>query len=159
MFYVQQLLYAFLATVGFAVIFNSPKDTIIKSGFNGSMGWLAYLLTKGLTDSAIAGSFMGALVVGILGEIFAKVFKKPSTTFTISGIIPLVPGAGIYYTMLALTEKNFFSAADSGSETVLVSIALASGIIVSSSFNKAIMNHLSEKHRKKSIIEKSVIQK
>ena len=153
MFYVQQLLYAFLSTVGFAVIFNSPKDTIIKSGFNGSMGWLAYLMTKTLTNSPIAGSFAGALVVGILGEIFAKIFKKPSTTFTISGIIPLVPGAGIYYTMLSLTEKNFLSAADSGSQTVLVSIALASGIIVSSSFNRAIMNYLNEKHKRKSIVE------
>ena len=159
MTYVQQLLYAFLATVGFAVIFNSPKDTIIKSGFSGSIGWLAYMLVKGLINSPIAGSFVGALVVGILGESFAKVFKKPSTTFTIPGIIPLVPGAGIYYTMLALTEKNFLAAADSGSQTVLVSIALASGIIVSSSFNRAIMNYLSEKHREKSIIEKSIMEK
>ncbi len=153
MLYVQQLLYAFLSTVGFAVIFNSPKDTIIKSGFNGSIGWLVYLITKNLTTSTIAGSFLGALVVGILGEIFAKIFKKPSTTFTISGIIPLVPGAGIYYTMLALTEKNFLAAADSGSQTVLVSIALASGIVVSSSLNRVIMNYLHEKQRKKSFIE------
>ena len=156
MFYVQQVIYAFLSTVGFAVIFNSPKNTIIKSGFNGSVAWVVFLLTKALTNSSIAGSFFGALTVGILGEIFAKVYKKPSTTFTISGIIPLVPGAGIYYTMLALTEKNFFKAADSGSQTILVSIALASGIIVSTSLNRAIMKYLEEKNRKRSIVDENI---
>lgn len=156
MFYVQQLLYAFLATVGFAVIFNAPKDTIVKSGLHGMAGWAVYLLTKEFTSSPIGGSFLAALTVGILGEIFAKVFKKPSTTFTIPGIIPLVPGAGIYYTMLALTKKNFFSAADSGSQTILVSIAIASGIIVSSSFNRAIMKYIEDKKHKKSILEKEI---
>ena len=156
MFYLQQLLYAFLATVGFAVIFNAPKDTIIKSGFHGMVGWLVYILTKDLTSSTIAGSFLGALTVGTLGEVSAKIFKKPSTTFTIPGIIPLVPGAGMYYTMLALTKKNFFSAADSGSQTILVSIALASGIIVSSSFNRAIMKYKEEKKQKKNIADEEI---
>lgn len=149
MFYVQQLLYAFLSTVGFAVIFNSPKDTVVKSGFNGAIGWLGYMIVNNITGSPIAGSFVGALTVGILGEVFAKIFKKPSTTFIIPGIIPLVPGKGIYYTMLALTEKNFLSAADSGSQTILLSIAIASGIIVSSSFNRAIIKYREDKINKK----------
>ena len=156
MYYVLQLLYAFLSTVGFAVIFNSPKDTVVKSGINGTAGWLVYMIVNNLMKSPIAGSFMAALTVGILGEIFAKIFKKPSTTFTIPGIIPLVPGKGIYYTMLSLTEKNFLSAADSGSQTILVSIVIASGIIVSSSFNRAIMKHMEEKQRNKTLIEEDL---
>ena len=149
MIYIQQLLYAFLSTVGFAVIFNSPKDTVVKSGFNGAMGWLIYMIINNITSSPIASSFMAALTVGILGEVFAKIFKKPSTTFTIPGIIPLVPGRGIYYTMLYLTEENFLSAANSGSETILLSIAIASGIIVSSSFNRAIIKYREDKNDKK----------
>lgn len=156
MFYAQQLLYAFLSTIGFAVIFNSPKDTVVKSGLNGTAGWLVYLIVSDLMKSPIAGSFMGALTVGILGEVFAKIFKKPSTTFTIPGIIPLVPGKGIYYTMLSLTEKKFLSAADSGSQTILVSIVIASGIIVSSSFNRAIMKHREERQRDKTRLEEEL---
>lgn len=149
MFYIQQLLYAFLSTVGFAVIFNSPKDTVVKSGFNGATGWLIYMIVDGLTESPVAASFLAALTVGIVGEIFAKIFKKPSTTFTIPGIIPLVPGRGMYYTMLYLTEDDFLSAANSGSETILLSIAIASGIIVSSSFNRAIIKYREDKNDKK----------
>lgn len=149
MFYIQQLLYAFLSTVGFAVIFNSPKDTVVKSGFNGATGWLVYMVVDGLTESPVAASFLAALTVGIMGEVFAKIFKKPSTTFTIPGIIPLVPGRGMYYTMLYLTEDNFLSAANSGSETILLSIAIASGIIVSSSFNRAIIKYREDKNDKK----------
>lgn len=156
MFYIQQLLYAFLAAVGFSVIFNTPKDTIIKSGISGTVGWIPYMITVYFTGSAVGGSFLGALAVGILGEVFAKIFKKPSTTFIIPGIIPLVPGAGIYYTMLSLTEKNFLNAADSGSQTILVSIAIASGIIVSSSFNRAIMKHLEDKNSKQDITQEEI---
>ena len=154
MFYIKQFLYAFLSTIGFAVIFNSPKDTIVKAGINGTVGWIIYLVTKDLSSSSIAGSFVGALSVGILGEISAKIFKKPSTTFIIPGIIPLVPGAGIYYTMLALTKKNFLNAADSGSQTLLVALALASGVIVSSALNRAIVNYLQEKKDKSQLLKK-----
>lgn len=153
MIYIQQLLYVFLSTIGFAVIFNSPRDTVIKSGVNGAGGWLIYMLINDVTNSPIAATFMAALTVGSLGEIFAKVFKKPSTTFTIPGMMPLVPGKGMYYTMLYLTEKNFLSAADSGSQALIVSIVIASGIIVSSSFNRAIMKHREEKQNKKDLTE------
>ncbi len=56
-------------------------------------------------------------MVGTLGELFARYFKKPATVYIIPGIVPLVPGAGMYYTMLALVEKDFLLAANNGTET------------------------------------------
>lgn len=147
--YVKQLLYAFLAAVGFAVIFNSPKTTLIKAGINGSIGWIVFALSKDIFSSSVVASFVAALTVGIVGEVFAKIFKKPSTTFIIPGIIPLVPGAGIYYTMLALTKQSFLNAAEAGSQTLLVSISLASGIVISSSLNRAIVNFIEAKRMEK----------
>ncbi|RKD28851.1 hypothetical protein BET03_06855 [Thermohalobacter berrensis] len=133
---VKQLIYAFLSTIGFGVLFNIPRNCIVKSGIVGTLGWLVYLQIIEFTTSTIAGAFWGAITVGIIGEVFARVFKKPVTVFIVPGIVPLVPGAGMYYTMLAITEKRFIDAANLGSETLFIAASIASGIIISSSLSK-----------------------
>ncbi|WP_425446012.1 threonine/serine exporter family protein [Dethiothermospora halolimnae] len=136
MFFLSQSIYAFLSTIGFAVLFNIPKGSIIKSGFIGGIGWFVFLGVDSLSDSKMAGAFFAAVTVGVLGEFFARFFKKPATVFIIPGIIPLVPGAGMYDTMLAVIEKKFLTAIDIGAETIFIALSIASGIVISSSFSR-----------------------
>ena len=89
-------------------------------------------------DSNIVGTFFASIVVGILGELFARHFKKPATVYIIPGIVPLVPGAGMYYTMLALVEKDFSLAANRGTETFFLAAAISIGIITSTSLSRSI---------------------
>lgn len=70
--------------------------------------------------------------------MLARNSKKPATVFIIPGIVPLVPGSGMYYTMLAITEKRFNDAANIGTETIFIAVAIAMGIIISSSLSKSI---------------------
>lgn len=138
MFYFKNFLFAFLSTIGFSIIFNISRDSIIKSGVNGALGWIIYILFVRVLNSPVSGSFFGALSVGIIGEFFARKFKKPATVFIIPGIIPLVPGSGMYYTMVNITNKNFLEAAEIGSETIFIAAAIASAIIISISSAKII---------------------
>ncbi|HSH34747.1 threonine/serine exporter family protein, partial [Schnuerera sp.] len=110
----KHFIFAFLSSIGFAILFSIPKDSIAKSGFVGATGWIAYYITSSILNSNVAGTFFAAVTVGISGELFARHYKKPATVFIVPGIIPLVPGAGMYYTMLALVEKDFISAANKG---------------------------------------------
>jgi len=57
-------------------------------------------------SSPIAATFAASILIGIMGEIFAKKLKNPSTIFTIPGIIPLVLGITAYKTIKALIEGN-----------------------------------------------------
>jgi len=136
MFYIKQFIYAFLSTVGFSILFSIPRDSILKSGVCGALGWLVYVEINNSFSSPVAGAFLGAITVSMIGEFFARYFRKPATVFIIPGIIPLVPGAGMYYTMLAIIEKDFFKSAQIGSETIFVAGSIASGIIISSSLSK-----------------------
>lgn len=138
MLYFKNFLFAFISTVGFSIIFNISRDSIIKSGINGALGWIIYILFAQGLNSPVSGSFFGALSVGILGEFFARKFKKPATVFIIPGIVPLVPGSGMYYTMVKITEKRFVEAAEIGSETIFIAAAIASAIIISISTAKII---------------------
>ncbi|NMB07818.1 MAG: threonine/serine exporter [Tissierellia bacterium] len=131
-------LFSYLSTIGFAVLFGIPKNSIIKSGFVGAFGWIAFYFTSKYLDSNIVGTFFASIVVGILGELFARHFKKPATVYIIPGIVPLVPGAGMYYTMLALVRKDFLLAANKGTETFFIAAAISIGIIISTSLSRSI---------------------
>lgn len=141
MIYIKEFIYAFLSTLGFSIIFNIPKDSIIKSGLTGALGWVVYLFINIHYSSKVAGAFLGALAVGMIGEIMARLFKKPATVYIIPGIVPLVPGAGMYYTMLSVIEKNFIEAANIGSETLFIAASISSGIIISTTLNKTIFSY------------------
>jgi len=127
------ILYAFISIVGFAVLFNIPRKAILLSGIAGALGWFVYLIFRTSLASNIFASFAGAFVVGIMGEIFARYKKQPATIFVVPGIIPLVPGYGLYYAMLKILEKNYQEAVGVGFEAILVAIAIASAVIMSTS--------------------------
>lgn len=127
-----------MSTVGFSILFSSPKNTIGYAGFTGAIGWILYSITSEIFHSNIAGTFFGAITVGLLGELLARLCKKPATIYITSGIIPLVPGAGMYYTMLAIIKNDFTMAATKGVETFFIAAAIAVGIIISSGFSRSI---------------------
>lgn len=129
-YYLKDFLYAAMCTVGFAIIFNAPKSSFIKSGFAGGIGWLIYIITKNLSSSLVLSSFVAALAIALIGEYFAFIDKNPLTIYIIPGIIPLVPGFGLYYTMLSIAQKEFNKAAIHGSETLLISVAIASALVI-----------------------------
>ncbi|NLJ78412.1 MAG: threonine/serine exporter [Tissierellia bacterium] len=134
----KQLLFSFLSTIGFAVLFSIPKDSISKSGITGALGWIVFYIASNYFHSKIVGSFFAATTVGILGELLARRYKKPATIYIIPGIIPLVPGAGAYYTMLALIENDFILAAKQGTETLFIAAAISMGITISTFLSKSI---------------------
>lgn len=135
---IKQFIYSFISTIGFSVIFNIPKGLILKSGMVGGIGWLVYYISSLFFSNSIISTFFASLTVGILGELSARYYKKPATVFIIPGIIPLVPGAGMYYTMLALIEENFYAAATKGTETIFIAAAISTGLIVSTTLSRSI---------------------
>lgn len=138
MILLKQFFFAFFSTIGFAILFGIPKDSIIKSGIVGALGMFVYTLIDEIFITPVAGTIFGAMTVGILGEILARHYKKPATVFIIPGIIPLVPGAGTYYTMLSVIEKNFLDTANLGTETFFIAVAIAVGLTISSTLSRSI---------------------
>lgn len=131
-------IYAFFATLGFSVLFNIPRREMIYAGIAGGLGWLFYESFVSFSVSVIFASFVGALTVGMLSEIMAKIRKKPATIFVIPGIIPLVPGYGLYFSMLSVIEKNYDEALRVGFETLMIAVVIACAIILATTFGKLI---------------------
>lgn len=124
---------AFFYTSGFCILFTVPKKRIWAASLTGSLGWIAYKLLVMNWDSKILACFIASCVVAIISEFFSRAGKEATTLFIIPGILPLVPGAGMYYTMLSAMKRDFDTAATAGYETLFMagSIALALLIIAS----------------------------
>ena len=125
-------LWAFLACVTFCFVFELRRwRYILPACFTGAVSWLVYLALPG--GGVAMRCFFATMVVETLAQIFARVFKAPATIFLIIGIIPLVPGGGIYYTMYALLGGDMQLFAQKGAETAACAAAIAVGCSLVSS--------------------------
>ena len=122
-----QFFIAGAGTLSFAVLFGCPRKSLPFCGW-----WVPWLvrLRAGVmlgADSA-AASLLAVIPLTLLTRVFAIVLKMPVTVFLLSGIFPLVPGAGIYYTAYYFIQGNNALALSNGISTFKVAVALAIGI-------------------------------
>ena len=54
----------------------------------------------------VFSSFLSVLAIAFLAHLFARIFKEPVTVFLIAGILPTVPGAGMYRTAYYLIQND-----------------------------------------------------
>lgn len=118
------LIYCFAASLFFALIMNAPKKTLIHSSVVASIGYIIYITCSNELNTTL-GFFAGTTFVAMMGEIFARKFKMPATIFIFPAVIPMVPGYGLYQTMLALVQNNITQALEIGVNTILNIAAMA----------------------------------
>ncbi len=131
----------FLATVAYVALFNVPRRYYVSCGITGIISWLVYLgASAGMSPAA--ASFLAALVAVFLSRMLTVRMKCPITIFLLAGIIPLVPGAGIYYTAYYLVTNQLALAAKTGVGAVKV----AFGIVLGIAFVVSIPREVFQKH-------------
>lgn len=125
-----QLIVAFFATVAFAVLFHVPKKEFFYCGITGAIGWFFYLLVNDSINSVILASFVASIAITVVSRFFAVNRRLPVTIFLISGILPLVPGAGIYYTTYYAFAHEITLAVTKGLEAISIALAISFGIML-----------------------------
>lgn len=135
MMILRELFIVNLIIYGFAFLFNAPLKTLPKAGLGGSVGWLVFLASEAFIGSVVISSFLGTMTIALLGEVFSVVDRKPITVFIVPGIVPFVPGFGIYNTMLAVVEQDYPLALYHGSNTFFIGLAIAFALTIMLSIN------------------------
>lgn len=134
----EQLLTSFVATGAFGILFNVPGNRLIPCGFAGMAGWLLYY---GLTESGIdpvVATLAASFGVTVLSQFFAKSLKTPVIVFSVSGIIPLVPGGMAYDAMRYFVENDYGRAVELAAKAFLLSGAIAIGLVFSEVANQIV---------------------
>lgn len=126
-----QVFLAFIGTMGFSLIFNVPKKELLYCGIAGAGGWLIYQLVHvTMHEAIVVGILLGAMMVTCISRIISFSRKMPVTVYMIPGVIPLVPGAGIYFTMFHVVMGENPEALLRGIETLRNAGVIALGLLV-----------------------------
>jgi len=128
-----QLISAFLATIFFSIMFNVNNKQLFFCGLVGSLGWAVYLVALQYALTTVVASFFVSVVVSITSHLLAIYRKNPVTTYQIAGIIPIVPGAGMYRTLFSLIQEDIDAAIHFLIETLEIAGAIAIGMLLVSS--------------------------
>ena len=129
--FVVQLVAAFLGTVSFAALFGVPCKYYFDAGFCGTIGWLLYLVLSRYTAMSPAEVLFCATALVTFTALLQSIGRKcPITVFLISGIFPLVPGAGIFWTSYNIVSNQLPDAINTGFTALKATVAIAFGILV-----------------------------
>ena len=131
---VISILFAGIASCAFSVLFGVRGQHILYAGIDGLIGYTVYLLVLPL--GSIPALLLASASLALFAEITARVRKAPATVFLAAGLIPLVPGGGIYNSVLKALEGAPAEAATLLYNTLLEAGAIAVGIIIVSSLLK-----------------------
>ena len=86
--YVLPCLWAFLACVGFTLVFNIHGVGKLICGFGGGLGWLVYLLA----GSSIVAAFLAAVAIGVFSDDHGPAAPLPGDRLSAGSTSP--PGSG-----------------------------------------------------------------
>lgn len=124
----KEILSAVIGTVSFSVLFGVPREYYPYCGFIGGAGWLVYCLAE-LFLPGSGPCFAATAVVILLSRTAAVMKRCPVTIFLIAGIFPLVPGAGVYWTVYHIVMEELFLAVSTGYSAMKEAIAIVMGIV------------------------------
>ncbi|WP_338471105.1 threonine/serine exporter family protein [Niallia sp. XMNu-256] len=143
---IQQLITSFFASASFGVLFNVPKNRLFQGGLSGMVGWICYFLLVETGIDSVVASLMAAVIIGLIGQLFARLYKNPVIIFNVAGIIPLVPGGLAYDAMRHFVLNDYSVAIQLAAKAFLISGAIAVGLVFSEVLNRTIFQIKKTKH-------------
>ena len=130
------LIAALVGTLGFAMLFKMKAKYLIYISVCGFVSYGIYLSVLFLGYSEILAAFASASLVAIASEILARVLKAPTVIFTVVGIVPIVPGSALYYSMRNLLLRDIDGFFDSLKSACSITAGIVFGIVAISAIIK-----------------------
>ncbi len=134
---IVRILGAFIAVVSFSGLVGVPSRYLFYAGTTGAVGWGVYMAGMewfGLTT--VMATFVSVLVIALMSHIYARICRAPVTVFLIAGILPLVPGAGMYRIAFYIMSGDNAMTAYYGRETLQIAGMIALAIFIMDSLFK-----------------------
>ena len=115
--------------LAFAVVFRVPLSEwwavflVVVSGFAASR-------IAGEFAGAEVGAFTGALVVGCISNIYARLLNRPAMLPQTPGLLVLVPGSIGYKSLTAMLESDTLKGVELAVSMMFIGVALAGGLLL-----------------------------
>ena len=127
-----QCIFAFIGCFGFSILFNIHGKGMLLCALGGALAWAVYLITVEHSGSELTGYFGSALFSSLYSEIMARIRKYPAISYLVISLFPMIPGAGVYYTMNYAVQGHMDLFASKGMFTAAIAGIMAVGILLGS---------------------------
>lgn len=125
-----QALAVFIGCYGFSILFNIHGKWMVLCVIGGTATWMIYLLCQELGLDIYSVNLFATIFAALYAEVMARVRRCPVTPYLVIAIFPLLPGAGVYYTMSLGLQGEMIEALRKGLETAGIAGSLAVGILL-----------------------------
>ena len=123
---------AFVGSLGFAMIFHLRRGWLAVASLGGMLSWVVYLGVS--VGAGVEGIFLPTLVASafaaLYAELCARAVKAPSLLFVIPAVVPLIPGAALYYTMSFAVVADWATCGTYGLRTLWFALGIAAGMCI-----------------------------
>ncbi|WED22146.1 threonine/serine exporter family protein [Vibrio sp. JC009] len=103
---INDMFFASIPAVGFALVFNVPKQALKYCAILGAIGHGSRFLFMRYGVPIEWATFFAATIVSIIGIRLSHRFLAHPKVFTVAALIPMVPGVFAFKAMIALVEIN-----------------------------------------------------
>ena len=134
-------LLAGLSASGFGMLFNVPRRALLFGALVGALAYLMRLLALRLGLPLEAATFLGGTMIGLCGELLARLRHLPTTLFTIPGFIMLVPGTTAFRSLIDFVNARYDAGIQNLVLALLLTGALAAGLGTVSALARLRLTH------------------
>ena len=127
-----------VACIGFVIVFNIHGCGNVLCALGSGITWAAFCITSWLGGGELFCCFIATVIAAIYAEIMARVRKYPAISYLVISLLPLIPGAGIYYTAQQAIQRNLDGFIAYGTNTLATAGIMAVGILLVSTVVKMI---------------------
>ena len=125
-----ECLVSIISGIGFSIMFNIHGPGMLLCALGGVLAWAVYGITFQITGSDLAAYFWSALTASLYSEIMARIRKCPAISYLVISIFPMIPGAGVYYTMNYAVQSQMEKFASQGGHTAAIAGVIAVGVLL-----------------------------
>ncbi len=129
-YYLRDFVACFGATIFYCIIMQLPKKALWISSLSSALTYIVYRVAFLSIESEYMGYLAASCFAALSAEILARACKMPATIFIFPAVIPLVPGLGLYRTMLCLVQSDMSGFASEGTKTLIISGIIAVTVAV-----------------------------
>lgn len=130
---------------GVALVFGVEKKHITWGVLSAVICCIGYEVALLLGCSTFVAALIGSALCAGYSDAMAHVLKVPATMMIILGILPLVPGASLYYTVLGAVQSDMVKFSENGTRALWMAAGIAIGIIAITAVSRPINSILHEK--------------
>ena len=124
------ILPSFIGCFGFCVIFNLHGKGSLLCALGGMLAWVLYKLCLVLGCGDLMALFWATLLAATYSEVMARVRRCPALAYLVIAIFPLIPGAGVYFTMNYAVQGNMEQFISKGMHTAAEAGIMAVAILL-----------------------------